>query len=374
MFLIESMHSRGGMERVTAIVASGLARRGLDVQILTLRGRESAFPLAPEVRLTTLGLPPGTLRMRAQTWPLIRGLRRRFRADRPDVLIVVDTFLCAFAFPAALGLRARRVAWEHFHFYTDLGMRSRRFGRWAAAFLGRHVVTLTQQDVQQWTQAFPAALARIRSIANPLSFAPPSLNPYLAANRTVLAVGRLDDQKGFDLLLDSWAMIEPEFPEWSLKILGSGTREQGLRQQAARLKLKRWSLEGATSQIEQEYRAAGVYALSSRHEGLPMVLMESQAYGVPAVAFNCPTGPADLLGPGGGLLVEAGSTFAFAAALRRVMSDSQLRQDMSQQAFENSARYEAGRILDQWTAFLEVFRPKPSPVLGQQNQGTSVPS
>jgi glycosyltransferase involved in cell wall biosynthesis len=370
-FLIDSMEARGGMERVTATVASGLARRGLDVQILTLKGTQSAFPLDPGVRLESLNMPSGPLRMRAQTLPLIRALRRWLSAERPDTLIVVDTFLSAFAFPAAFGLNIRRVAWEHFHFHTDLGMRSRRVGRWAAAFLGQQVVTLTQQDTKQWNRAFPGALARIRTISNPLSFPTPRENPYSVGNHTLLAVGRLDSQKGFDLLLEAWAKVEPEFPEWSLNIVGSGEQEDALRAQGKRLGLGRWKLSKATPEVEKAYREAGVYALSSRHEGLPMALMESQAYGVPAVAFDCPTGPSDLLSPGGGLLVEAEQIGAFATALRRLMSDPAARQRMSQKAFQHSNRYEAAHILDQWAVFMENLNLRSSGQIGVSKRESS---
>ena len=101
-----------------------------------------------------------------------------------------------------------------------------------------------------------------------------------------------------------------------------------------------------------------------------MVLLESQAYGVPAVAFNCPTGPADLLGPGGGLLVAPRQTVAFADALRSLMSDPQTRQRLSREAFDNSARYERGRILDQWQTLLEPER-QPTPA-GVTSSGTGV--
>ena len=371
-FLIQSMQDRGGMERVTATVASGLARRGLKVEILTLWGSVSAFDLDPQVRLVTLDMTPGTLRMRGQTLPLMYRLRRWLAARQPATLVVVDTFLSAFAFPAAAGLNMRRVAWEHFHYHTDLGMRSRRIGRFAAAFLGQHVVTLTRQDADQWRAALPAARARILPIANPLPFVQPADNPYSPLSRTVLAMGRLDDQKGFDLLLAAWGRVEPEFPKWCLKILGTGVREKALRGQAGRLHLSRCTFTQATADVEQEYRAAGVYALSSRHEGLPMVLLEAQAYGVPAVAFNCPTGPADLLGPGGGLLVAPQQVGAFADALRTLMADPQARERLSREAFQNSARYESGRIFDQWQTLLEPERQSITTEVVYRGTGISI--
>lgn len=360
LFLIDSMQSRGGMERVTASIASGLARRGLDVRILTLRGNSSAFPLDPGIKLTSLGMPPGSLRMRSETLPLIRNLRKQFIGQQPDLLITVDTFLSVFAFPAALGLKIRRLAWEHFNFRTNLNMRSRTLGRRVAAQLGEQVVTLTRQDADHWRQAIPSARAHIQAIPNPLPFEPLPENPYRPEHSTVLALGRLDDQKGFDLLLKAWSRVEAQHPEWSLKILGQGEREQALREQAALLNLQRFMLANATSQVEQEYRAAGLYVLSSRHEGLPMVLLESQAYGVPAVAFDCPTGPAEVLEPGGGLLVEAEHVEGLAAALGQLMSSPEMRQTMSRHAFEHASRYEPDHILNQWVELIRAPRSKNS--------------
>jgi len=352
VFLIESMQARAGTERVTASVASGLAERGLNIEILTLHGETSGFPLSPKVHLRTLGMEARDLRLRGDTVPLIRMLRKRWRQYPPEILITVDTFLAAFAFPALLGLNTRRIAWEHFQYFTDLGMRSRRLARQMAARLGHDVITLTPQDAQQWQQALPGAGAQIRAIANPLPFAPFSVNPYAPDRRTVLALGRLDPQKGFDLLLEAWSLIENSSPGWTLRIVGSGVERQKLERQIEALGLERCTLTPATPQVEQEYAQAGVFALSSRHEGLGMVLMESQAHGIPAVAFDCPHGPAELLEPGGGLLVSPGQVQAFAEALQTLMSQPDLRTELSDKAFHASERYNADTILDEWTGLL----------------------
>lgn len=359
-FLIDSMRSRGGMERATASVAAGLAARGLDLQILTLRGDTSAFDLPGSVKLQSLGLPEGPLRMRGDTLPMMLALRREVRRRRPNVLVAVDTFLSAFAFPAVLDLPVRRVAWEHFNFHTDLGMRSRRLGRQASALLGHHVVILTEQDAAVWRRAFPQACASIEVISNPLPLAQPAVNPYSPGHRTVLAAGRLDGQKGFDLLLGAWAQVESDFPEWSLKIVGEGIERGRLQEQIVRLGLRRAALPGPSADMEGEYKSTGVFCLSSRHEGLPMVLIESQAYGVPAVAFDCPLGPAEILAPGGGLLVKPGDVAGLAGALRRALLEPGTRREMSGRAYEGARRYEAEHIFNRWTSLIAV-RPQASP-------------
>lgn len=352
MFLIDSMRARGGMERMTAAVAAGLAQLGFTIQILTLRGETSAFPLADGVELASLGLPDQSLRLRTETRPIMQAVRAAVQRWKPDVFIAVDSFLSVFAFPVLLDLPVRRVAWEHFNVRTDLNMRSRRLARWAAAYLGHDVVTLTEQDTQHWTRAFPRARASIGTIPNLLPFARPATNPYALERRVVLAAGRLDGQKGFDLLLEAWAQIEAQHPEWRLELLGEGVEEANLRRQATQLGLQRWTLRGSTTAIEEAYRQAGVYCLSSRHEGLPMVLLESQAYGVPAVAFDCPTGPAEILASGGGRLVAAQQVSALAQTLAEVLSQPAQRLDMSGRAYDGSQRYLPEQILARWVTLL----------------------
>lgn len=355
-FLIESMTVRAGMERVTATVAGGLSALGLDVRILTLRGQTSAFELPEAVTLTSLGLPEGTLRMRGQTVPLARAVRRELQRQRPDVLITVDTFLAGFVFPAVLDLPMLRAAWEHFNFRSDLNMRSRRLARVVAAHLGHRVVTLTRQDRDWWRAAFPLARATVTAIANPLAVDRPPVNPYSLQSRVVLSMGRLGHQKGFDLLLRAWAEVEASYPDWRLQLYGQGPEEQALRELAAGLGLRRWELCAPTPDVAAVYRAAGIYALSSRHEGLPLVLMESQAYGVPAVAFDCPTGPAELLSAGGGALVPEQDVTAFTSALRSLMSQPDLRQEWSDRAYAGAERYRLEPILAQWLRLLAAGR------------------
>lgn len=351
VFLIDSLSVVGGTQRVSTTVAGQLARRGYTVTLLSQYGQGAAFPLPPGVEACTLGGAPVSLR--SGYLGAVRALRCWLRLRRPDVLVLVESKLSNVAYPAALGLRLRRVAWEHHHFNENLGARSQMLARRVAAYGGHEVVTLTRRDAREWRSRLPLTWARIAPIANPLSFARPADNPYRTDSRTVFAAGRLTKQKGFDLLLSAWAQVEPQFPEWTLRILGSGEDDAALRQQAAELGLTRCVISGPTDDIEAEFRAAGLYALSSRHEGLPMVLMESLAYGVPAVAFDCPTGPGDLLAPGGGLLVPPGEIGAFARALQRLMADAPLRRQMSAEAFEHSRRYDADHIASEWVRLLE---------------------
>jgi glycosyltransferase involved in cell wall biosynthesis len=282
-------------------------------------------------------------------------VRRHVMADPPDVLVAVDSFLVPFTFPALLGTRVRRVAWEHFNLGTNLNMRSRALARPIAALISHDVLTLTLDDAGAWRAAFPWARARLHAMPNSLPTPRPIRNPYSvdgASRRLVIAAGRLDGQKGFDRLLDAWALIEQDVPDWTLAVYGHGPDEDTLRAQMQRLGVQRVALHPPTANIHGVYAQAGAYALSSRHEGLPMVLIESQAQGIPAVAFDCRTGPAEII-RGGGHLVPDGDVPAFASTLRTLLRDDATRAAMSDAAFEDAARYDAPLVLNRWAALLE---------------------
>lgn len=354
VFVIDTLAARGGMERATTEVASGLARRGHRVHLIALRGQGSAYEVHPSIEVTCLNLAQGDLNVKTMAVPFVRALRRQFRRIRPGAVVAVDTYLSLYAYPAALGLRARRIGWEHFNYSVDFNMNTRRLSRHLAAYGGHEVVTLTATDEQLWRAASPGARATLRHIVNPLPFAPRRPNPYSPGRRTVLAAGWLNGRKGFDLLLRAWAQVEPHLPDWQLRIVGEGPLEADLRAQAAGLGLERVQWAGTIQDMEAEYLRAGVFCLSSRQEGLPMVLIESQACGVPAVAFDCPTGPAELLAPGGGVLVENGNVDALAASLREVMASPERRLDLSAAAYDASTRYDPERVLDEWESLLRA--------------------
>ena len=109
----------------------------------------------------------------------------------------------------------------------------------------------------------------------------------------------------------------------------------------------------ATVQVQTQYREAAVFVLPSRYEGMPLALLEAQALGVPAVAFDCPTGPAEIIGADTGILVPLGDTQALADALLRLLADAPLRLRMGQAAISRSgALFSPAQHVQQWTALV----------------------
>ncbi len=176
----------------------------------------------------------------------------------------------------------------------------------------------------------------------------------MTASRTVLAVGRLTHQKGFERLIRAWAAVAPEHPGWKLEIVGSGPQLDMLLNMAADAGVASSVLfSGNCPDMAAKYRTAALLAMTSRYEGLPMALIEAQTCGLPAVAMDCKCGPRDVITDGSdGFVTPAGDIEAFASRLSQLMADDALRARMAQNALAASARYRREAIMNRW---LELF-------------------
>ncbi len=231
-------------------------------------------------------------------------------------------------------------------------------GRWLASRAAAHVLQ---------TEGSRAALPpdfrdRAVVIPNPVE---PLPNAILPGGRpcSLVAVGRLTPQKGFDLLIAAFAQVAHSHPEWHLTIFGDGAERGVLEQQVADLSLADRICLAGTTKAPCGWRAgADAFVLSSRFEGFPNVLGEAMAAGLPVVAFDCPWGPADLIEDGiSGLLVAPEDVNALAAALDRVLGSEWLRASLGGAARRRVLRFAPDHVMTQWDHLLNrVQHPGPS--------------
>lgn len=359
LFFCGSMDNAGGTERVCATLAGGLCeQRGHTVGIVNLYGgRAPFFPLAD--RIAGYSLFERERAFKFLVPQVIARLRRVLKRFRPDVLIAVDSLLILYALPAAAGLRSRRIVWEHLSIDFDFGLRARRLARALAARAADAVVALTEADAEAWRRRY-GPRAAIVTIANPSPFPPQERTGSDADRRVVLAAGHLAPQKGFDLLIRAWAAIPAgRRAGWRLRVVGAGPEEPALRALAAGLAVADGiDLPGRSDDMAAEFRRAGLYVLSSRSEGLPMVLIEAAAFAVPAVAFACGAGPRELVEDGRtGLLVPAGDVAGLAGAIERMLADPGLRAACAAGARDRAEAFALPRILERWEALLARVAP-----------------
>ena len=183
--------------------------------------------------------------------------------------------------------------------------------------------------------------------------------------KRVLAAGRLTRQKGFDWLIPAWAQVEAKHPDWQLRICGEGNWRERLEAQVAEHGLENIELPGSCPDMEDQMAKASIFALSSRFEGFPLILCEAMSKGMAPVAFDCPTGPAEMIRDGeNGLIVQLGDIDAFAAALLRMIEDDELRHRCGAAALETGKGFKMDAIGPIWDALFDELvsaRGQPAP-------------
>lgn len=364
MRLLIYIHSleNGGAERVVANLANHWASLGWAVTVVTVAPRARDFyVLDPGVGrrcLDLTGRGGGVLAGVVRTARRARALRRVLRDVQPTVaLSAMHTANVVLAL-AARGLPGvRTVGSEHnFPPKAPMGPIWETLRRHAYGHL--HAVVALTQECANWLERHSHARCVPvipNPVAWPLSQHAPQVSPAIACapgRQILLGVGRLSDEKNFTTLITIFARLAPAHPDWDLVILGEGPERAALAAQVrAGALAQRVFLPGSVGNIGDWYAQASLYAMSSHFEGFPNTLVEAMAHGVPAVSFDCDTGPRDIIRHGiDGLLVASGDADGMASALDRLMRDAHARAGFAQRAVDARERFSMVKISRMWEA------------------------
>lgn len=341
----------GGSEHVVTMLCNHLAGQGRTIRLICFAppGTRPFYPLDARVAVDCLGPPnppKGRIAGALETLRRYRLLKAAFSKARPDLVI---SFLTRTNVVAALA--ADRLAIPVIVSERNNPQRQSVGPVWArlrAASYRRAaaLVTMTRGAAAH----FSAVRGRIdRVIPNHAAWTGPD-SPRSAAGRQLAAVGRLVEQKGFDLLLEAFARIAERFPDWHLTIWGDGPLRPALVGQCRALGLdKRVTMPGVTDRPGAWIESADLFVLSSRFEGWGLVVGEAMAGGLPVVSFDCPWGPGEMIENGvSGLLVHDGDVAALAAALARAMGDADLRERLGAAGRTAMHQFAPERILARW--------------------------
>ncbi|SAK59480.1 group 1 family glycosyl transferase [Caballeronia fortuita] len=376
MLVVSSMGS-GGAERVAASLVNAWAQRGDTVTlVITYSGRGACFyPLAPNVRCIFLADRVKAGARMLQYPARFRALRSLIRESAPDVVVSFLSNVNITTILATRGLGIPVIAAEHIDPSAD--GRSQLMSQMCRfVYPSADLLTLLTDNMEASFRKMVPRVKRIEVVPNPLPDELLLLQPESvekSERKRLVAVGRLNTQKQFDLLIDVYATLAPEFPDWDLWIWGEGPERAVLEAQIAQLKMKeRVLMPGKTTTPWEEMARSDAFVLSSRYEGLPMAMLEGMALGLATVAFDCKSGPRELTRDGqDGLLVPPGDKAALIDALRRVMSDEALRAELGRKAAASvRQRYSSPAILRQWDA---IFAQLGARSRGGEGKGTAYP-
>lgn len=342
LYCIPHLYNAGGMERVLTQKVNWLATHtDHDITILTTERtpqgmNDTCFPLDKRVNVVALSIDFNDDYTKP-IWSKWVGHMRRMRAyehalrayiidNKVEVCISLGGKEIAFLHQ----MPCRTIAEMHFAKDQRLQLLEANHHSFLWSLIGRirtwqlvhavkpleRLVVLTEKDKADWIKA---GCRNVVCIPNICSMEGQKM-PVKPKEKRLLAVGRLHEQKGLDLLLQAWAPVEKNHPDWSLRIVGEGRQRDALGHQIERLGLHHVVLAGKQDDMVQEYAEASLFVLSSRYEGLPLALIEAMWCGVPCIAFDCPHGPAELLAEDRGFLVFNGDIRALSAQIEYVIT------------------------------------------------------
>lgn len=366
IYCTHSTYNPGGMERVLlnkVTYLSALPEWEVSVVTTDQHQRPSFYPFPEKVRMTDLEINYSDDNDKG-IWKKItsylckrkehkRKLTALLLKEKPD--IVVSLYPSESSFIPDIKDGSKKVLELHFNkfFRIQYGRKGiiGLIDRWRTRQDERIVrrfdkfVVLTNEDKGYW-----GGLPNIEVIPNAAIHV--SKNYSEVKNKRVIAVGRLDYQKGFDRLIQAWKLVQHtgRFSDWKLDIFGQGEWREMLQQMIDKQGLQNTvKINPPTNAILNEYVHSSLLVMSSNYEGFGMVLVEAMSCGVPVISFDCKCGPKDIIQPGiNGLLVPNGDIQALAYAMMVMMSDEAYRKMLSQNARKVVDTYSEQAVMSQW--------------------------
>lgn len=369
MKIIYCTHSTcnpGGMERVLLNKVTYLSQLpGWKVAVVTTdqHQRPPFYPFPEKVRMTDLGINYSEDNGKG-AWKKITGYLRKRKEhkrkltalllkEKPD--IVVSLYPSESSFIPDIKDGSKKVLELHYCKFFRLQYGRKGLLGWIDKLRTRQdeqivrrfdkFVVLTNEDRGYWGN-----LPNIEVIPNAAMHVSDAYSDVM--NKRVIAVGRLDYQKGFDRLVQAWQLVRHtgKFIDWKLDIFGQGEWREMLQQMIDKAELQdSVRLNRPTKQIGEEYVKSDMLVMSSNYEGFPMVMIEAMACGLPVVSFDYKCGPKDIIQPGiNGLLVPNGDIQALADAMMKVMEDEAYRKMLSLNARKVVDTYSEQAVMSQW--------------------------
>lgn len=376
IYCTHSTYNPGGMERVLYNKVKFLSEQmQWDVTVVTTdqHNRPPFYPFPESVRMIDLGINYsednvkgafgkiyGYLKKRRKHKKLLEELLKKEKAD-----IVVSLYPSESSFIPDIKDGSKKVLEIHYckFFRLQYGRKGLlgaidRWRTWQDERIVRRFdkfVVLTNEDRGYWGK-----LPNICVIPNAAMFVADRYSDV--SNKRVIAVGRLDYQKGFDRLIQAWEIVykSGKYNDWRLDIFGQGEWEEMLQRMINEKGLNSSAfINKPTKNIGEEYADSAMLVMSSNYEGFPMVMIEAMACGLPVVAFDFKCGPKDIISDGeNGLIIQNGDIMALAEGMMKLMGNTQDRKRMSLNARKIVDTYSEKAVMDKWIGLFNNLTAK----------------
>ncbi len=356
-FLDVDMSAKGGVEQVAANLANRLSKR-YQVSIISLcKSKDAwAYRFRKEVSVVTFAVNNETPRIREMASLYCKKIRDYLKEEKIDCLFLMGTYTGFIGSVAAVGLKTKVVFCDHGALMNQWHEKDTTTLRFVSAMLSNRIVTLTEKTRQDYIKQFHIRPKKIRCIYNGIdSSLTARRQPYDLESRQIMTAGRFGVEKGYDLLVEVAKIVLPKHPDWQWHLYGDGETFEDIKQKALEYHLEdQLIFMGMADSIYKLYKDYAMVVLPSYREGLPLVLLEAKASGIPMVSFDVATGPSEIIDDGkDGILVPPYDLKKMAAAIEKLMDTPQLRQEYSDHTQCGIGKFEMKSILKQWARLIE---------------------
>lgn len=348
-FFINTLDAAGGTQRVLTTLVNLLVKN-YNVTIIVINSKRPFFEIDSRIKIKVISSRKSIKLL--SLFNLNKLIYRELKLISCDYYISLDSnsvLMQSFFLPR----KTRLIVWEHFSLSKNFKNITYRLSRYYASKRAYKFILLSKQEVKDWKSIYDISSKRVSLIYNPITIDEKIdfLNVDLYNNKKILAIGNNIHVKGFDYLIQAWSLISED--EWVLEIVGLPKEEQiKLRIIINKYEIKnKIIVSGRTSNIKEKYLESSIYCLCSRMEATPLVLIESQYIGLPAIIFDNCEGPLELL-HNSGLVVEFDKVSEYANSINKLITSKALYKELSFNAKKNSLRFDNKTFYNKWCKIL----------------------
>ncbi|MCM2535835.1 glycosyltransferase family 4 protein [Neobacillus pocheonensis] len=349
--ILNNISGKGGVERVVTSLSNQLYNRyNCETHIISLFSNDESdifYETNPNIEVIHLG---------NKSLKNVRVLRQflDFNKQKYDYMLCCSVSISTIAlFSKIIGKTSTKIfAWEHSQ-YGNASNSIKGLRRVIYPYLDR-IIPLSNHD----GNIFKKYIKNVSVIPNFKPFTTSQTSNF--KNNTLITVGRLEHEKGFDMLIDSFNLIENQIGDWKLEIYGEGKEYHSLVERIKSYGLEnKISIKPFTSKIKEKYLNSSIFVCSSRSESFSMVLIEAMECGLPCISFNCKIGPKEIISDGiDGFLVEPCDINDLSTRMEMLIKDSNLRVEMGFNAKKKSKKYDVEGTMQLWESILGIEKEK----------------
>lgn len=347
----------GGGERVAVSLANELTKN-YEVHLIGITTKQSDlfFKINSQVKYSNFF--DHRVRLSKNILKISRMLKKYFIDNEIAVAFGIGITANVFLSLAGKGISTKVVLCDHTNSITDNREFSQKVQRYVGTKLADKIVTLTIEDRRNYIKQYGISEDKITFIYNWKEDLLSNVT-YNNDSTKLVTVGRFDSQKGYDYLVQVAKKVLSEKSDWTWEIYGSGNQDEvdKIKELIKENNLQdKLLIKGLEKNQDLIYGDKGIYVMTSRYEGLPLVLLEAQQYSLPIVSFRCPTGPSEIVENGiNGYLIDCYDVDEMSNRLLELMNDKEIRNHFSSHAKDNMEKFDKNRILNQWIELIETI-------------------